>query len=228
VGATLARYVTIVSVNVGQPSKLPSASGDVLTSIVKTPVKGSLRVHRMNIEGDRQSDLRVHGGIHKAVYVYPSEHYAFWQEQLPGQEMPFGMFGENLTTAGLLESDVNIGDRFRAGSAVLQVTQPRMPCFKLALRFGRTDMVKRFWLSGRAGFYVSVQEEGILEAGAPMQRISVAQPAVTVAEIVDLYRRPMPPHDRIRVALETSLAGSWKTELRERLARTQGELWEKD
>jgi len=181
-------------------------------------VTGTRRVDRLNIEGDQQSDLRVHGGIHKAVYVYPSEHYEYWREQLPDETMPWGMFGENLTTTGLIESDVCIGDRLRVGSAVLQVTQPRMPCFKLALRFGRPDMVKRFWKSGRSGFYVSVIEEGVLEPGSTIERIPTTEPLITVAELVRLYRDPDPPRERILTALETSLAGSWKTEFRERLA----------
>lgn len=218
--------VTVLSVNVGQPTLVPTANGEVLTSIFKSPVSGSVRVNRLNIEGDRQSDLKVHGGIYKAVYVYPSEHYEYWREQLPEDSISWGMFGENLTTVGLLESEVRIGDRFRAGSAVLQVTQPRMPCFKLALRFRRSDMVKRFWKSGLSGFYVSVVEEGLIEAGAPIERIADGEPAISVAEVVDLYRHPSPSRDRILVALASSLAGSWKTELRERLARQQGELWD--
>ncbi|HYI92210.1 MAG TPA: MOSC domain-containing protein [Bryobacteraceae bacterium] len=210
--------MTVVSINVGKPARVPTANGDVLTSIFKTPVTGTRRVDRLNIEGDQQSDLRVHGGIHKAVYVYPSEHYEYWREQLPDETMPWGMFGENLTTTGLIESDVCIGDRLRVGSAVLQVTQPRMPCFKLALRFGRPDMVKRFWKSGRSGFYVSVIEEGVLEPGSTIERIPTTEPLITVAELVRLYRDPDPPRERILTALETSLAGSWKTEFRERLA----------
>jgi MOSC domain-containing protein YiiM len=198
---------------------VPTANGSVLTSIFKAPVAGSVRVSRLNLEGDQQSDLRVHGGIQKAVYVYPSEHYDYWREQLPDETMPWGMFGENLTTEGLLETDVCIGDRLRVGSAALQVTQPRMPCFKLALRFGRSDMVKRFWKSGRSGYYVSVIEEGSLETGAAIERIAAGEPAVTVAEVVRLYRDPDPPRERLLAALETPLAGSWKTELRERLAR---------
>ena len=210
--------MTVVSINVGKPARVPTANGDVLTSIFKAPLSGSVRVGRLNIEGDQQSDLRVHGGIHKAVYVYPSEHYDYWPGELPDQTMPWGMFGENLTTAGLIESEVCIGDRFRVGSALLQVTQPRMPCFKLALRFGRPDMVKRFWKSGRSGFYVSVIEEGVIEPGSTIKRIPTAEPVITVAELVRLYRDPDPSRERILTALETSLAGSWKTELRERLA----------
>jgi MOSC domain-containing protein YiiM len=137
----------VLSVNVGMPKQLPT----VLTSIFKSPVEGRVAVRRHNIDGDRQSDLTVHGGPNKAVYCYPAEHYDYWKEQLPDMDLPYGAFGENLTTEGLTEDAVSIGDRFQVGSAVLRVTQPRMPCFKLGIRFGRADMVKRFWRSGRSG-----------------------------------------------------------------------------
>ena len=165
----------------------------------------------------QQSDLRVHGGEFKAVYLYPSEHYAFWRAELPDMELPPGMFGENLTTEGVFEHEVHIGDRFRVGSATLQVTQPRMPCFKLALKFGRSDMVKRFWLSGRSGLYFSIVEEGELAAGDQIVPVSRVSNGITVAELVKLYRDPEPDPGRIQVALDAPLAGSWKTELRGRL-----------
>ena len=119
-----------------------------------------LRVNTLNFEGDEQSDLTVHGGIEKAVYAYPSEHYAYWRNELVGADLPMGVFGENLTTEGLLESEVRIGSRFRIGSAEFVVTQPRMPCYKLGLRIGPPDMVKRFLQSGRSGFYFAVTREG--------------------------------------------------------------------
>jgi MOSC domain-containing protein YiiM len=151
----------VLSVNVGQPTQVPVTYGTVLTSIFKSPVASRVAVRRHNIEGDRQSDLTVHGGPNKAVYCYASEHYSYWREQLPDKDLSvFGAFGENLTTEGIGEADIKIGDRFRVGSAVLQVTQPRMPCFKLNVRFDSPAMVKRFWQSGRSGIYFAVVEEG--------------------------------------------------------------------
>ena len=138
----------LISVNLGQPRTVLAGKHSVRTSIFKEPTDERVSVHHNSLEGDRQADLRVHGGPYKAVYAYPSEHYNYWAAELPGMDLPFGAFGENLTTAGLLEHTIAIGDRFRVGSTVLEVTQPRMPCFKLALRFGRSDMVKKFWASG--------------------------------------------------------------------------------
>src|SRR5215471_608962 len=155
----------VVSLNTGGPREIEVNGQVVRTSIWKYPRDGRLRVTSLNIEGDEQSDLTVHGGALKAVYCYPSEHYAYWREQLPGADLPWGVFGENITTEGLLETSVSIGDRLQIGSAEFLVTQPRQPCFKLGIRFGREDMVKRFLASGRSGFYVSVAREGELASG---------------------------------------------------------------
>jgi MOSC domain-containing protein YiiM len=207
----------LVSLNVGRPRQVETPRGPVLTSIWKYPIEGRVGLKRFNIEGDQQSDLRVHGGEFKAVYLYPSEHYAFWRGELPGMDLPPGMFGENLTTEGVDEREVQIGDRFRIGTAVLQVSQPRMPCYKLGLKFGRTDMVKRFWLSGRSGIYFSIVEEGQLAAGDEIVPVSRVAKGITIAELVRLYRDPEPDPERVQVALDAPLAGSWKTELRARL-----------
>ena len=150
----------LVSVNVGLPREVEWRGKSVRTSIFKSPIDRRVRVTTLNIEGDRQSDLTVHGGVDKAVYVYPSEHYAYWRSELPGMDLPWGVFGENLTTEGLLEQSVQIGDRLRVGSAEFVVTQPRMPCFKLAAKFEMDDMIKRFLQSRRSGFYFSVMREG--------------------------------------------------------------------
>src|SRR6266550_4054691 len=155
----------LLSVNVGLPRELEWKGKVVRTSIFKVPVTGQVRVAKLNVEGDQQSDLTVHGGIDKAVYAYPSEHFAFWSTELPGMDLPWGVFGENFTTAGLLEETFHIGDRLRIGSAEFMVTQPRMPCFKLDIRFNRSDMVKRFLQSGRTGFYFAVLKEGEVAAG---------------------------------------------------------------
>jgi len=131
----------LLSVNVGLPREIEWKGKIVRTSIFKAPVLGRVRVAKLNLEGDQQSDLTVHGGVDKAAYAYPSEHYPFWREQLPGMKLPWGVFGENFTTEGLLEETFHIGDRLRIGSAEFMVTQPRMPCFKLGIRFNRSDMV---------------------------------------------------------------------------------------
>lgn len=171
----------IVSINVGLPREVEWQGRSVLTSIFKTPVSGPVRVDRLNLDGDRQSDLTVHGGAYKAVYVYPSEHYPFWREQLREPELAAGAFGENFTTEGLLETAVRIGDRLRIGSAEFVVTQPRIPCFKLQIRFGRLDIVRRFLRSGRCGFYLAVMREGEVEAGDEIDLVTGEGP--TVAQV---------------------------------------------
>ncbi len=177
----------VVSVNVGGPRIVLWRGENVRTSIFKSPVTGRVRVGATNIEGDQQSDRAVHGGNDKAVYAYPSEHYDWWRQELPDAEFPWGVFGENLTVEGLLEGKVHIGDRIRAGSAEFVVTQPRTPCFKLAIRFGRPDIVKRFHLSGRSGFYLSVAKEGDVAAGDPVQVLAQDAGRVTVAEVFGRY-----------------------------------------
>ena len=154
----------VVSVNVGLPRDVLWRGRAVTTGIFKSPVEGSVRMSTLNLEGDGQADLTVHGGTSKAVYVYPAEHYDFWRGELPDMKLSWGHFGENLTTRGLLEDAVHIGDVFRIGSALTRVTEPRMPCFKLGIRFGRADMVKLFLAARRTGFYLAVLEEGAVEA----------------------------------------------------------------
>src|SRR5262245_47572438 len=155
----------IVSLNVGLPQIVSRNGEPVSTGIFKEPVTGRVMMRTLNLDGDRQADLSVHGGPDKAVYVYPSEHYDFWKNELPGMNLPWGMFGENLTTTGLLDTEINIGDKFSIGSAQVMVTQPRMPCYKLGIKFGRTDIIKRFLESERSGFYLSVLEEGEVGTG---------------------------------------------------------------
>jgi MOSC domain-containing protein YiiM len=208
----------VVSCNVGTPVVVRANGQDVLTAIYKRPVSGRVHAGRLNLSGDRQADLTVHGGLMKAVYAYPSEHYEWWRSELPDTELPWGMFGENLTTEGLLESEVAIGQQLRVGTAVFQVTQPRMPCSKLALKFGRLDMPKRFWASRRSGFYLSVVEEGDLEAGDSVELVGEPAPRITVREAVELYRNPKPSREALERALASPLAPGWKEELRERLA----------
>src|SRR5205823_8640051 len=172
----------------------------VRTSIFKAPVPGRVRVAKLNLEGDQQSDLTVHGGIDKAVYAYPSEHYPFWRRELLGIDLPWGAFGENFTTEGLLEETLHIGDRLRVGSAQFVVTQPRMPCFKLGIRFGRPDMVKRFQRSGRSGFYLAVLQEGEVTPGDSIEFIARDTHGITVADIANLFMADAKHQDLLRRA----------------------------
>lgn len=173
----------VISVNVGMPRIVEFRGEPVATGIFKAPVTGEVKVNELNLEGDGQADLRVHGGLDKAVYVYPSENYGFWREQLPGVELPWGAFGENLTIDGLLESDVRPGDRLRIGSAEFAVTQPRYPCYKLGIKFGRSDMVRRFAKSGLTGFYLSVAKTGELQAGDTIEFEPGSDGGGTIKEI---------------------------------------------
>jgi len=181
-------------------------------------VTGRVWVTTLNVEGDEQSDSSVHGGADKAVYVYPFEHYAYWREQLPGVELSGGAFGENFTTEGLLEEQVRIGDRLRVGSAEFVVTQPRIPCFKLGIRFDRSDIVKRFLRARRTGFYLVVACEGYVAAGDSIEFAAREEHGVTVANIVDLYARGSENEGLLRRAIAlTSLPQSWRDHFRERL-----------
>lgn len=174
----------ILSVNVGLPRIVEYHEEPVVTAIYKDSVEGKVRVGEFNLEGDRQADLRVHGGYSKAVYVYPSEHYEFWREELPEMDLAFGMFGENLTSEGLTEEAVFIGDRFRIGTAEFIVTEPRQPCFKLGIRFGRTDIIKRFAKSGRSGFYLAIAKQGELEKGDKIEFLEREQDEISIADVV--------------------------------------------
>jgi MOSC domain-containing protein YiiM len=190
----------------------------VQTSIFKTPVSGRVHVTRRNIEGDEQSDLSVHGGAQKAVYVYPAEHYDFWRRELPDTELPWGAFGENFTTEGLLEDEVWIGDRYRVGSVELVVTQPRMPCYKLAIRFGRADIVKRFLQSHRSGFYFAVDREGEVSPGDVIERVARDERQLTVADVVALYAADSANQRLLQNASDhPSLPASWRDYFRKRL-----------
>ena len=172
----------IISINVGLPRNMSYGDRSILTGICKMPVAGRVKVGTLGLQGDGQADLTVHGGPAKAVYAYPSEHYGYWRDQLKFN-LPYGMFGENLTTKGLLEDSVRIGDRFRAGTAEFAVTQPRFPCYKLGLRFGTMEMVKQFQESGTSGFYLAVEKEGEVESGDSLVLISSNSDNPTVAEV---------------------------------------------
>ncbi len=208
----------LLSVNVGLPRRIEWKGKIVRTSIFKRPVAGRVRVSTLNVEGDQQSDLTVHGGPDKAVYAYPSEHYPFWRTELAGMDLPCGVFGENFTTAGLLEQTLHIGDRVRVGSAEFVVTQPRMPCFKLGIRFNRSDMVKRFLQSGRTGFYFAVLKEGEVAAGDSIETLEKDEHNIPVADVVNLYRGDAGNQDLLRRVSELpSLPNSWREYFRKRL-----------
>ena len=207
----------VLSLSVGLPREIEVEGGSVLTSIYKEPVDRRLGVTTLNFEGDEQSDLTVHGGVDKAVYVYPSEHYAEWRRELPDVDFPIAVFGENLTIEGLLE-DVRIGDRFRIGTAEFMVTQPRLPCYKLGIRFGRMDMLKRMLKNGRTGFYFSVSKEGEVGAGDEIEPLARSEEELTVADIVRLYTVDAKNQDLLRRATRSStLPESWKDYFRKRL-----------
>ncbi len=179
--------IQIISVNVGLPREVEWKGQIVRTGIFKEPVAGRVAIYTLNLAGDQQADLTVHGGTEKAVYAYPAEHYTYWQQELPDMDLPWGMFGENLTTQGLQENTVNIGDRFQVGTAVLQATQPRLPCYKLSLKFNREDIVKRFLHSKRYGIYFAVVQEGSVAAGDTIKRIYHDPNSISVPDIVRLY-----------------------------------------
>ncbi len=212
----------LVSVNVGLPRDVDWQGRSVRTSIWKRPVDGLVRVGTVNLNGDQQSDLSVHGGADKAVYAYPLEHYAYWRRELPGMDLPLGIFGENFTTQGLLESTVQIGDRLLIGSAEFGVTQPRLPCFKLGIRFGRPDMVKRFLQSGRTGFYLSVRREGEVAAGNTIEYVR-RESGVSVSDIVSLYGSDADNQPLLRRVSELpTLPEGWRDYLRKRLWQPDG------
>jgi MOSC domain-containing protein YiiM len=208
----------LVAISVGRPQDVQWRGRDVRTSIFKTPVLGRVHVARDNVEGDQQSDLSVHGGPEKAVYAYPAEHYPFWRRELPDAELPWGAFGENFTTEGLLEDEVWIGDRYRVGTAELVVTQPRMPCYKLGLRFGEPSMVKRFHQSRRSGFYLAVEREGEVGSGDAIERLARNPMRLTVSDVVTLYATDSANQPLLESASShPSLPAPWRDYFRKRL-----------
>jgi MOSC domain-containing protein YiiM len=211
----------LMSVNTGLPREVTWHGRSVTTAIYKEPVDGRVRLRTLNLDGDRQADLTVHGGEHKAVYCYPIEHYEYWNQQLAGPPLRTAIFGENFTTEGLSEDSVQIGDEFSIGSARVIVTQPRMPCFKLGIRFGSDDMVRRFLASRRTGFYLAVVTEGVVGAGDEIVVAARDAAAVPVSAITRLYvaqRFDNEDATSARRALElAALPESWKEYFRERL-----------
>lgn len=177
----------VKSVNLGKPQIVEWRGKKISTAIFKSPVKGKIQLNVENFEGDQQADLTVHGGVDKAVYTYPYEHYAFWQSELPDYQLVMGNFGENLTTTGLLESEVRLGDIFKIGSVKLMAVQPRMPCFKLGIRFGNEKMVKKFWEAQKNGIYFRVIETGQIEKGDLIQLIEQSPENLTILDVVKVF-----------------------------------------
>ena len=210
----------LISVNVGRPRLVSYNGNPVSTGIFKEPVSGRVILRTLNLDGDRQADLSVHGGPTKAVYVYPSEHYEFWKQELPEMALPWGMFGENFTTEGLFETEVNIGDKFQVGSALLMVTEPRMPCYKLGIKFGRSDIIRRFLVSERTGFYFAVLQEGEVGVGDQIEMVERGKEAVRVNDVTRLFSRDKHNAALLRRAIETeALPESWKEHFRQQLER---------
>ena len=201
----------LISLNVGLPRIVESNGEPVTTGIFKEPKQGPVMLRTLNLDGDRQADLTVHGGVSKAVYGYPVEHYEFWKRELPEMELPFGMFGENFTTEGLVEDALNVGDRFRIGEAELMVTEPRMPCYKLGIKFGRTDIIRRFLQSRRTGFYFAVVKEGEVEAGDEIELLSRDSNDISIADITRLYAFEKDDLQTLRRAVKLeALSDSWR------------------
>ena len=213
----------ILSVNVALPREVSWQGKLVTTAIFKEPVKGPVMLRTLNLEGDRQADLTVHGGVTKAVYAYPSEHYGYWRTELPGVDLPWGMFGENFTTEGLLEENVYIGDRFRVGETEVMATEPRMPCYKLGIKFGRADIIKRFLASRRTGFYFAVVRGGMVGNGASIELIGRAQQEISVADITRLYAFEKNDLKGLRRAIDVeALPESWKGYFQHQLEKQIG------
>jgi MOSC domain-containing protein YiiM len=214
----------VLSLNVGLPREVSWRGRTVRTGIFKDPVAGRRRVAGVQIEGDGQADRSVHGGRDKAVYAYPSEHYPFWRQELGREDLRWGAFGENLTTEGLLETEVCVGDRFRVGTAELIVTQPRQPCFKLGMRFERPDIVKRFQRSGHSGFYLTVAREGELGAGDSIELLDRDPGSLPVSEVLRALTRDGARDAALleRASRLTALPESWRRDFRERLAKLAG------
>ena len=221
----MAMKMKIFSLNVGVPREVQWVGGEVRTGIYKQPVEGRVNLRRLNLDGDRQADLTVHGGPYKAVYCYPHEHYAYWKKALPGRELPIGIFGENFTTEGLLETDAHLGDEFAVGTAEVVVTQPRLPCFKLGIRFDDGLMVKRFLASGRSGFYLSVKKSGEVGAGDELSVIARDPEKISIADFSRLYVAKDYDRDDLRTVERlmriAALPEDWKEHFRERLTAHQ-------
>jgi len=213
----------LISLNVGLPRIVEWNGNPVATGIFKEPVPGSVRLHTLNLDGDRQADLSVHGGVSKAVYAYPAEHYEFWKRELPNMKLPYGMFGENFTTEGLSEDSVNVGDRFRIGNAEVMATEPRLPCYKLGIKFGRADIIRKFLQSRRTGFYFAVLQEGAVKAGDEIELISRDANNIPISDITRLYAFERDDLATLRRAVKLEgLSESWRGYFQKQIQKLTG------
>lgn len=209
----------LISVNVALPKEVQYQRETVVTGIFKAPVDGRVMLRKLNLDGDGQGDLTVHGGVYQAVYVYPFEHYEYWQEKLGRKNLTSGQFGENFTTLGMLEDQIHIGDIFRVGGAMVQVTQPRVPCYKLALKMQLPRFPKLFMASARTGFYLRVLQEGEVGAGDVIERIDIDPEPMSVQEVFRLAFGEQA--DRMALQRAAGLRGlspGWQNMFEERLA----------
>ena len=210
----------LISLNVARPRLVVYQGATINTGIFKQPVQGPIPLRTLNLDGDRQADLSVHGGPNKAVYAYPAEHYPYWRKELPEADLPWGAFGENFTTTGIFEDDLHVGDRLQVGSSILMVRQPRMPCYKLAAKFQRDDMIRRFLVSGRSGFYFSVEQEGTVAAEDSFELLTRNRDGITISEMNRLFVREKYNQGLLRKAIQTAaLPEDWRDYFAERLER---------
>ncbi len=208
----------LLSLNVARPRLIVYKGATINTGIFKQPVAGRVALRTLNLDGDRQADLSVHGGPYKAVYAYPSEHYEYWHKQLPEDDLPWGMFGENFTTEGFAEDDLHVGDRYRIGSSIVMVRQPRVPCYKLAAKFKRDEILQQFLRSGRSGFYLSVEQEGEVGPGDSFELLSQDDSAVTISEMNLLFFKEKYNRKLLQKAVTTAaLPDEWREYFRPRL-----------
>jgi MOSC domain-containing protein YiiM len=210
----------VVSINAGLPREVSWRGRSLLTGIFKSPIEGPVKLRTLNLDGDGQADLTVHGGPNKAAYLYPAEHYEFWRNELSDMDLTWGHFGENFTSQGLLEENVLVGDTFRVGSTFVKVTEPRMPCYKLGIRFGRADMVKHFLAARRTGFYFAVLEEGTVQAGDSFTYVERSTHGISVADITRLYAFDRDDWATMRRVVEVeALSKSWRVYFQDRLEK---------
>jgi MOSC domain-containing protein YiiM len=213
----------LISLHVSLPRLVEYNGEPVATGIFKEPVTGPVMLRTLNLDGDRQADLSVHGGPSKAVYAYPAEHYEFWRHELPEMELPHGMFGENFTTEGLAEDSVNIGDCFRIGQAEVIAAGPRLPCYKLGIKFGRSDIIKRFLQSRRTGFYFAVKTEGQVTAGDEIELLSRDPHNISVADIVRVYAFEKDDLETLRRVVKVpALPDGWRKYFEKQISKLGG------